>query len=135
MNINNKIRNINHQRIDQSRKLKIFLFNLIFSPFTKISALNEAAPILVLRMDDKLGDSITATGFLRSIKNNLPNNKLIVVSGVVSSVIYKKFDFIDEVIVAKKGFINTLVLFFKLNIYKYSAIINTSHILNPGCCF
>ena len=131
MNFDQKIRALNHKRIDFFRALKLKLALILFSPFSRFNECNSDYYTLVLRMDDKLGDSITATGFLKSLKPR----KVIVVAGPTTALIYKKLNFIDQVFVAEKGFFSTLNLFFKLKHYKYNEIINTSHILNPRVLF
>jgi ADP-heptose:LPS heptosyltransferase len=133
MNLDQRIRHLNHRRIDYFRALKLRLSILLFAPFAKFADQN-AKKILVLRMDDKVGDSITATGFLRELKLAYPENALVVVAGSGSADIYRSLGFIDEVVVAKKGIIASYKLYKKLkNDYLY--LINTSHILNPRVIF
>ncbi|MBC7740854.1 MAG: glycosyltransferase family 9 protein [Bdellovibrionaceae bacterium] len=130
------IRNLNHKRIDASRSgvlaLMAFFLNRI-SRFTKGPIGDE--PILVLRLDDKVGDSVTATGFLRELKRSHPKNKLMVVAGPLTAQIYRPLAFIDEIIIAKKGIVSTWRTFFKLNDRSFKYIINTSHILTPRVLF
>jgi ADP-heptose:LPS heptosyltransferase len=126
---------LNHRRIDYLRKIKLSFANTLFSKFSKSSDLNESNAILVLRLDGKLGDSVTATGFLRELKKNNINSKLIVATSESTENLYKSLDFIDEVFVSKKGVLNTMSLFLKLKTYNYKFIINTSHILNPRVLF
>ncbi len=91
--------------------------------------------ILVFRLDDKLGDSVTATGFLRELKHAHPEDELIVVAGPTSAALYKNLSFIDRVITAKKGLLSTLRLYHDLRGDSYKYVINTSHILSPRVIF
>ena len=71
------------------RSLKISLAQKAFILFAqKSTAENENAPNLVFRLDDKIGDSITATGFLYELKNKFPRQKLIVLAGKNAAFIY-----------------------------------------------
>ena len=107
----------------------------VFTPYSAFNELSEGQGILVLRMDDKLGDSVTATGFLRELKAKNKNQKLVVVAGPATAAIYRRLSYIDRVLISKKGILPTLKLFFKLKQCKYNFIINTSHILNPRVIF
>lgn len=134
--LDSKIRNWNHKRIDATRALKLALARFIFPLFAKKSKVEKlAGDILVFRLDDKLGDSITSTGFLRELKHNFSDNRLVVLSGRNAASIYKKLKFIDEVIVVKKGFFQTLRAFLILRSKEYRFIFNTSHILTPQVIF
>lgn len=133
MSLSKKIRHINHKRIDYMRAFKLNLLNRLLSPFTIYTETGNS--ILVLRMDDKLGDSVTATGFLFEIKKNFKEKKLIVISGKSTAQVYQSLDFIDEVYVSKKGFFTNFSLWLKLKNTKFQYLINTSHILNPRVLF
>jgi len=114
----------------------------IFDPFSRRMSVqsvallkNEKKEILVLRLDDKLGDSVTATGFLRSLKNIFPDCSLTVVAGPLTGQVYQNQPTIDRVLIAKKGFVSTLKLFFQLRSKIYNVVINTSHIMAPRTIF
>lgn len=128
-------RKLNHKRIDAFRKLKLFISKTLWTPFSRFKTDETNDHILILRMDDKLGDGISSTGFLREVKSKAPQGQLIVVAGPSTAQLYSDFSFVDQVYVSKKGFFNTLILFFKLNKYNYRFIVNTSHILNPRVIF
>lgn len=135
MGISSSIRLLNHKRIDWMRYAKLHLATKLFGSFSKFIKQDQAEDILILRMDDKLGDGITATGFIREIKSAFPERNLIVVSGAATADIYLKLGYVDEVLVSKKGIMQTLDLFFKLKKRSYLYIVNTSHILNPRIVF
>lgn len=92
MTLNQKIRALNHKRIDAMRGFKLRLANLLFSPFSR-SVGRQFGSILVLRMDGKLGDSVTATGFLRELKKKHNNCKLIIVASQSTETVYNKLNF------------------------------------------
>jgi ADP-heptose:LPS heptosyltransferase len=134
--LDTKIRDWNHKRIDVMRAFKLSLAQAIFPLFAKKSRKENAnADILVFRLDDKLGDSITSTGFLKELKHNFSSNRLVVLSGKNAAFIYKKLKFIDEVIVVKKGILQTLRAYLILRGKEYRFIFNTSHILTPQVIF
>ncbi|MBY0553591.1 hypothetical protein K2P97_03625 [bacterium] len=135
LSLDQKLRKLNHKRIDAFRSIKLLIAKLFFGPFSSYSEKNENHDVLVLRMDDKLGDGITATGFLREIKKKHRQGKLIVVAGKATAELYSTSGYVDEVFVSSKGVFKTLGLFFKLKTKKYQYIINTSHILNPRVVF
>lgn len=135
MSFDQSFRRLNHQRIDLFRKLKLRLSVFLFGPFSKFCENSAQHNILVLRMDDKVGDSVAATGFLRELKKAHPQSQLIVVSGAVSAELYRNLEFVDSVIKIKKGIFSTLGVFNLLRGQKYQFIINTSHILNPRVIF
>lgn len=131
-----KIRDWNHRRIDVMRALKLGFAQALFPLFSRLSRFEKKdADILVFRLDDKLGDSITSTGFLRELKVKFPQSRLIVLSGKNAAFIYKKLKFINEVIVVKKGILQTLRAILILKGREYRFIFNTSHILTPQVIF
>lgn len=134
MTLNQKIRVLNHKRIDALRALKLHLSDLLFSPFSR-SVSRQFGSILVLRMDGKLGDSVTATGFLRELKKKHNNCKLIVVASKETAAVYNKLNYVDQTLVTQKGVFSTLALYWSLKKENYKFIINTSHILNPRVIF
>ncbi|MGZ3690983.1 MAG: glycosyltransferase family 9 protein [Pseudobdellovibrio sp.] len=129
-----KIRHWNHLRIDVMRAWKLALAYAFFAPFNK-KIITSKGEILVLRLDDKIGDSITATGFLEALKKAYPQSKLTVLSGLATAEIYRNLSFIDEVHAVKKGALPTLKVYFQLKNKNFKFIINTSHILNPRVLF
>ena len=141
MNLDRKIRELNHKRIDFFRFLKLKITYYFCLSFSKLFIFNNKTnsklkTFVVLRLDDKLGDSVTSTGFLQALKTDSADNKVVVVAGPGTVSMYKTLSFVDEVIVSKKGFINSLKTFFELKkINSINFIVNTSHILNPRSIF
>lgn len=126
------VRDINHRRIDFMRAFVLEISRLFFNIFHRQSVADEIQnSILVFRLDDKIGDSVTSTGFLRALKESFPQSRLMVLSRYNAAFVYEGLAFIDEVIVVKKGFWSALKAYRKLSLHKYRYIFNTSHILNP----
>lgn len=135
MTLNQRIRHWNHRRIDRMRAWKLALARLLFSPLSRPHSSGEKDPILVLRLDGKVGDSVTVTGFLRELKRQHPRRKLIVATSQGTEGIYRNLPHLDRTLTAKKGLLPTLRLYLKLRRHRYYALINTSHILNPRVVF
>ena len=126
------IRAANHRRIDGMRAFKLRLALLVFPVLGKLlqkRTFNSELNILVFRLDDKIGDSITATGFLYQLKENFPQHRLVVLAGKNSAFIYKQLEFIDEVFVVKKSVISTLQIYFKIFKRKYKFILRSCEVL------
>jgi ADP-heptose:LPS heptosyltransferase len=129
------IRDLNHRRIDFSRSFLLKVFKILFDQRRLLPQADFDAPFLIFRLDDKIGDSVTATGFLKSLKIGYPQKKIIVAAGRTSAQVYRSLDFIDEVIILKKGFVSTLNFFLKMRNDSFASVINTSHILSPRVIF
>ena len=138
MSLDQKIRQLNHRRIDFFRAIKLHLTYLFCRVVQTDFVRSQPQPphFLVLRLDDKLGDSITSTGFLKCLKNSDASAKVTVVAGPQTVELYKRLNFVDQVFESRKGVVNTLQLLKKLKKEEnFSALINTSHILNPRTLF
>jgi ADP-heptose:LPS heptosyltransferase len=139
MNLDKIIRDLNHRRIDYFRSIKLklaFIFCIFVSRLFKLQSSpkvgSKIKTYLILRLDDKLGDSVTSTGFLRSLKLSSPESHVFVVAGPSTISIYESLSFVDKVILSKKGFINSIKTFLEIKkIKSINFIVNTSHILNP----
>lgn len=104
----------------------------VFSFFNSTQLSKDSSdPILVLRLDDKLGDGVVSTGFLRALKRLNPTRQLIILSGRSTQGLYQGLDFVDQVLSMKKGLLETLRIYKKLKKNNFFWIINTSHILKP----
>lgn len=136
MTFSQKIRHWNHRRIDRMRAWKLTFMRILMSPWQgHLTEDDPAGAILVLRLDGKLGDGVTATGFLRVLKETHPQSRLIVATGPGTESLYQSLSFVDETYIAQKGVLKTIQLYFKLRRNAYRYIINTSHILNPRVLF
>ncbi len=129
------LRALNHRLNSKIRNLKLFLADQLISPFSKHIDLNEAQAHLVLRLDGKVGDAVTSTGFLRQIKKSFPHQKLILIINGSQKDIFKNLNFIDEIIVINKSIFQLFKEVNRLRSIKFGYIINTSHILKPNVIF
>jgi ADP-heptose:LPS heptosyltransferase len=130
--VDQAIRGWNHRRIDFLRRFRLQVTKKFFDHRAYlVREKNSGDNVLVFRLDDKLGDAVVSTGFLKSIKSNFIGSKLIVLAGPQTSEIYRSLSFVDEVVVCKKGFLSLLKCYRYLKKNSYRYIINTSHILSP----
>ena len=136
MSFTSKIRGLNRKRINLTRnfllKTVIFLFD---THKNKLKTVADDAPILVLRSDGKIGDTIISTGFFRELKKNAPHSKIYVVGNEQVKSIFSHLPYVDEIIVYKKGFLNTLKVFFKLRRYQFKFILNSTDEIKPHAAF
>ena len=129
------IRELNRKRIQKGKKLLMGLTKALFDkPNRSHEKTTAVKQILVLRLDAKLGDSVTSTGFLRSLHESYPQAKITVATMGVSAELFSSFDFIN-VIEVKKGLGNLLKGYKKLRENHYDILVNTSHILSPRVVF
>lgn len=129
--IDKAIRDWNHRRIDFFRKIRMVLTKLIFDCDGALVDGQTEKNILVFRLDDKLGDAVVSTGFLKSIKSFYSDYKLIILAGPQTAEIYKGLSFVDEVVTCKKGMGSLVKAYSVLRKRSYRFIVNTSHILSP----
>jgi len=126
------IRAWNHRRIDYFRKLRLQLTKLFFDNRKNLLARGSAQKnILVFRLDDKLGDAVVSTGFLKAVKQAFPDHHLVVLAGPQTAEIYKGLSFVNEVVICKKSFGALYKVYGQLKKRTYKYIVNTSHILSP----
>lgn len=144
--IDQKLRALNHQRIQLFRILRRELFKLFFNQnarckqhLLKQTLLNPepVIQIIVLRLDGKLGDTITFSGFLKVLQTEL--GQVLNCNVVVTILAQKQQSFIYDYLptpfkltLIKKGFLAALKQVFKLRHKKYDFLICTSHILDPA---
>lgn len=134
--LDQKIRSWNHSRIDLMRAAQLFFFKVIFDSISRfVDKQNCGSRVLIFRLDDKIGDSITSTGFLREIKKHDPTLNLIVLAGEGTLFVYQNLPFVDEIKIVPKNFFGLLKTFWQLNKHSYKYIVNTSHILKPRVIF
>lgn len=135
MTFSQKIRKWNHRRIDRMRMMKLCITQWLFSPFNRWLKNGAEQNILVLRLDGKLGDGVTATGFVRELKRLYPQSHICVVTGSGTEEVFRSLTYVDSVLTAKRGFLQTILLWNRLADKKYQVVFNTSHILNPRVVF
>lgn len=130
MGLGQEIRKLNHWRIDAGRALLLKIIRFIFDrPNQQPStSSNEVAKILVLRLDGKLGDCITSTGFLRALHHAFPKAQIFVLTAPQTATIYKSFPFLT-VVPVKKGLLGSLKVWWNLRRQTFDVSVNTSHIM------
>jgi len=142
MSLSGKIREINHKRIDAGRALVLKIVRALFDhapavqgfkkqPSGARGAINK---ILVLRLDGKLGDCVTSTGFFMHLHKIFPDAKITVLTAPQTTQIYQSFSFLD-VHPIKKGLIGTLKVWFLLKAETFDVSVNTSHMMAARTVF
>lgn len=126
------LRQLNHKLNALIRKLKLSLTDKLISPFSKYNEAAQAEANLILRLDGKIGDAVTSTGFLKQIKQYYPQQKLILVVNGSQAAVFKNLSYIDEIITIDKSFKQLIKVIKRLRKTKFKYIINTSHILKPN---
>jgi len=113
-------------------RLKIFLF--LFNQKNKNLKISQvkSQKILILRLDGKLGDTITITGFLEELHHH--GFSLDIVTRVQQSFIY---NYIPTPFHLHKirGFLSIVQLFLKIWREDYQYLICTTHLLDPVSLF
>ncbi|MFA7614728.1 MAG: hypothetical protein WCY48_10885, partial [Candidatus Caldatribacteriota bacterium] len=130
-----KFRQLNRKRINGTRNLILNLVIFLFDSKRNQVKTSEDAPILVLRSDGKIGDSIVASGFFRELKRLSPKSKIIVIGNPQVLSVYKNSDYIDEIFVLKKGLIPTLKIFLKIKNLHFKFFVNSTDEVKPHAAF
>lgn len=130
MGIGKKIRKFNHWRIDAGRALLLKMVRSFFDRPNSLpaSTTKEISKILVLRLDGKLGDCITSTGFLKALHHAFPIAEIVVLTAPQTANIYKSFPFL-KVLPVKKGLLESLKVWWNLRQNIFDVSVNTSHIM------
>lgn len=134
-NFKREFRRINRARINGTRNFILNSIIFFFDSSKNTCAPIENGPILVLRSDGKIGDSIVASGFFRELRLNSPNSKIVVLGNHQIHAIYKNLNYIDEILIHKKGILNTLKVYFILKNYHFKYILNTTDEIKPHAAF
>lgn len=131
-NIVFNIRKLNHKRIDFLRYVRthflVYLLNQKNCLFGLPSE-NKKPKAIILRLDGKLGDTITITGLYKELVD--AGYDLTVVTRDHQSFIYDYISTPMNVFKIKNIF-STLLLLLKLSTYKYDVLICTTHLLDPS---
>lgn len=135
MKLSHHIREWNHHRIDTTRKLAIAAMKLLLDKPANTIALPFEKIILILRLDNKIGDSITSTGFLRELKKHFADHQIWVLSDLATLSIYQNSQYVDRVLPLSKGPLASLAMYIHLKKHHFKFIINTSHLILPRVIF
>lgn len=130
-----KFRQLNRKRINGTRNLILNLVIFLFDSRRNQVKTSEDAPILVLRSDGKIGDSIVASGFFRELKRLSPKSKIIVIGNPQVLSVYKNSDYIDEIFVLKKGLVSTLKIFSQIRKTHFKFFLNSTDEVKPHAAF
>lgn len=129
------IRNLNHKRIDLGKSLVLRLFTLLFDrPSTVSTDRKHLDKILLLRLDGKIGDSITSTGFIKALLESPQKPEVTVICSPQIAWIYETIPSL-KVYILKKGPLNTLFFTLTHCHEHYSCALNTSHIMTSRVLF
>jgi len=122
------IRNANHKRINFFRTLKVKAFLLLFNKKNQMTANFRHNSVLILRLDGKLGDSISISGFLKELEQS--GYEVTIICRQQQSFVY---DFIPVhfKIIKVDHFFEVILTLIKLQFRKpFMWLICTSHILD-----
>lgn len=125
-------RKLNHKLNALIRKVKLVLTDTIVGRFSRFIYSGPYGANLVLRLDGKIGDAVTSTGFLKQIKLKNENEKLILITSGSQGDVFKNLEYVDELIQVDKSFSSLIKTWFKIRKIKFKYIVNTSHILKPN---
>lgn len=131
------VRWANHLRIDWGRSLLFKLSRGLFNRPGRVPQKNASlAGYLVLRLDGKLGDTVTATGFIYSLVQSLrhPNQKVYILANPHTAFIYQGMPRV-EILVYKKSLSSALGIWFKLSRLNFLATIQTTHLFRASHLF
>lgn len=128
--LDQKFRSLNHRRIDLFRQWRLDLFLALFNQKNEGPKAVPEKRVLLLRLDGKLGDTITTTGFLRALHEN--GYKIDIVARKANTFVYAYIKTPHRLYALKKGLISLFVLLFKLRAHSYEALICSTHITDPA---
>jgi ADP-heptose:LPS heptosyltransferase len=130
--LDQKFRAWNHRRIDAFRRWRLSLFLLLFNQKNKSpSPVNRK--ILILRLDGKLGDTITTSGFLQSLING--RFEVEIITRAENAFVYEYLPKPFKLYILKKGIGSFFKLLFALRNNTYAVIFCSTHILDPASLF
>ncbi len=136
MSIKNYIRSLNHQRIDAGKAL---LLKLAVSLFDKPPLSRKIPPrvknILVLHIDDKIGDLVVNSILFRELLSLFPEAKIQIVVGPNSYPLIASHSGPKKVWLCRKGFWNTLVLAWRLRLEKFDLVCDTRTLIDARTMF
>lgn len=135
--LDQKFRSWNHRRIDAFRRWRLQLFLQLFNQKNEgLEALDQPTGqqtekrCLLLRLDGKLGDTITTTGFIKALNQN--GYKVDIVARKQNTYVYAFIKTPHKLYSLNKGVFQLFKLLFKLRTQSYDALVCTSHILDPA---
>lgn len=131
MTLHQLIRKINHRRIDAGRSLVLKTFRLLFDRKLEGTLAQGKLKILMLRLDGKVGDSITTSFLINELLD--AGHSVTALLNPQTAFLYKSNSNI-QIIELPKGFWATLA-FCLTHRAQYDVGINTSHIVTARVLF
>lgn len=130
-----KIRKLNHRRIDAGRHLALFLSRLLFDREAKLLTPESGrGKVLVVRLDGKLGDCITSTGFIEALRDQIPGSQVFVLCPRDQEWFFLSVPGV-HVISIKEGILGTLKAWWWLRTELFETVVNTSTIMKARTVF
>lgn len=139
------IRNINHKRIDLMRAFRLRIFLLLFNQKNDEKNINfnnqfdvsnlgrqNLKKVFILRLDGKLGDTITMTGFLSELHSN--NIEIYIVTKKQQDFIYN-FIPIPVRLYTVTNLLSCVLLLFKMRRIYFDYLICSTHLIDPISLF
>lgn len=128
--LDQKFRSWNHRRIDAFRRWRLQLFLSLFNQKNETNDLPIEKRCLLLRLDGKLGDTITATGFISALHE--AGYKVDIVARKQHTFIYGFIKTPHRLYSLNKGIFALFGLLLKLRSHSYDSLICSTHILDPA---
>lgn len=128
--LDQKFRSLNHRRIDAFRRWRLKLFLQLFNQKNEGPETTPEKRVLLLRLDGKLGDTITTTGFINAL--HMAGYNIDIVARKPNTFVYAFIKTPHRLYSLKKGVLSLVVLLFKLRSKPYDALICSTHIVDPA---
>lgn len=128
--LDQKFRRWNHRRIDAFRRWRLQLFLMLFNQKNEGPEAPVEKRVLLLRLDGKLGDTITTTGFINALHE--AGYKIDIVARKPNTFVYAYIKTPHRLYSLKKGIGALFVLLFKLRAKSYDALVCSTHITDPA---
>lgn len=128
--LDQKFRRWNHRRIDAFRRWRLQLFLSLFNQQNEGPETPSEKRVLLLRLDGKLGDTITTTGFINALHES--GYKVDIVARKANTFVYAYIKTPHRLYSLKKGILSLFVLLFKLRGHSYEALVCSTHITDPA---
>lgn len=126
----NFIRQLNRERIEQSKRLVLkivkFLFDRPLKAFRQDQKFDpsQIKKILIFHFDDKIGDMVINSILFRELKKLGPQISIDIVTGKNSFDLIDGHPLLHKIFVFKKGFLRTLYFAAKFKAEKYDLVVD-----------
>lgn len=127
--LDQKLRDLNHRRIDAFRKWRLIFFLSLFNQKNNSAQVGTGKRCLILRLDGKLGDTVISTGLFRALADE--GYEIDIVTRPQNTFVYEFVPVKHRLLSLKKGLFSSLRLFLLLRKENYDALVCSTHILDP----